>query len=349
MAQGRSVSIPSFRNKAPPELNLFDDDYVGVPDREDPNLSPTTPTNPSAKAEEINRNLKDTHRYKSNVMQLIASTRIPSRPTDLVNRLGQLRLSFSLLTVTNLIANQQLEQAMKEAQKVLKSAQSLNNTLSVARCHYWMGRIEFEKNNLEAAHDDFLAARPCLEDGDHPEGETLQFYLEVSGGGVSDEYRNRVLLQHNRALINCAQAEEPSRPHGPLPRKRKREAQSWRIVLRPASEKQSRRQKKQMGFSSPKPTEKLNEWLVYDTPDLPIRPKRTSNAPKPVRASNGHTAHDTAEPSEPSRQRKDYLEAGTANDTGAGKPSPLEGMEDGSTYPWNGNLYETAWRVHPIC
>lgn len=325
MAEARPDTISSQRNSAPNKMNPSGDEHSDMPDGLD--YVPITPSDLDDKAKEIKRYLQDTHRHKSEVVKTIMLNQTPSIPTNLGNRLGNLRVSLSLMTVINHIADNQFRQARKQAKKALSLAEASKDKLSVARCRFWMGRIEFEKQNMETAHGHFLAARPCVMDNFNPEGETVRFYLEASKRGISEQYLKRILLQHNKALIESAPRERPFKRSYPSSRKRKREVQPWKVLLRPASsDKTERRQKQLLGVTSTKLHTRLNEWIVRDLPDLPFRPNSYSNTSKPDQPlSNYHSLNDDFDPTEQPIEAS--REEDTTAEMGAQKPRPLEGME----------------------
>lgn len=325
MAEARPDSVSPQRNIASQDPISSGSKHSDV--LEGPDYVPITPSNLTDRAKELKHNLQHTHRHKSEAAKLIMQNRAPSIPTGLGDRLGNLRVSFSLVTVINHIADNQFRQARKQAQKALSLAEASKDKLSVARCHYWMGRIEFEQQNMEAAHDHFLAARPCLMDILNPEGETVRFYLEASKRGISEQYLKRILLQHNKSLIHNSPREGPFKGFKPSSRKRKREVQPWKVLLRPApSDKTGRRRKQSFEVTPTKSHARLNEWIVRDLPDLPFRPKHNSSTRKPDQPlSNYHRLDDkfssTEQPTETFRKED------TTGEMGAQEPCPPEGME----------------------
>lgn len=285
MTQEEPDLLSSQQDKEPTEPNQVDDKHFDAP--EEPEYVPITPSDLAEKAKEINRSLQDAHQHKTQVVKRIMSNRTPSIPTGLESRLGNLRTSFSLVPVINHIAENQFQQAKKQAKRALELAQASNDKLSVARCHYWMGRIEFEKQNIQAAHAHFLAARPCIMDNINPEGETIQFYLDASRRGISEQHLKRILTQYNLALVQSAPLERSFKRSNPLSHKRKREAQHWKVDLRPAStHKAGRRQKQSLELNASTTPERLNEWIVRDIPDLPFRRKDSSGTCKPDQESS---------------------------------------------------------------
>lgn len=339
MARTKDDSVTSERDKGPSDSSPHDELDATDEDCYDP----ITPSDFTEKAKEINRNLQESHQHKTDVVKTIISNQTPSISSDLGNRLGNLRLSFSLVTVVNLIADNQFRQARKQAQKALSLAHASNDKLSVARCRYWIGRIEFEKQNMNAAHDHFLAAQPCLLDDLNPEGETLQFYLNASKNGISEEYRKRMIAQHDRALVDIDPRERPVWRSNPS-RKRKREAQLWDVVLRPASGRVTgTRQKQSLERSTAKPPGRLHEWIVRDMPDLPLRPKDSSGISKIVKPASHNGLHnDSGLPQHPT---------GIANTVGAHHNLPLEGMswlQTAISRPCLEQLGEFTLRCYPV-
>jgi hypothetical protein len=321
MAQGRSDSASSKSDNSPRKLDLSEEKHSDIPDGLD--YVPITPSDLAEKAEEIKRKLQDTHRHKSEVVKMIMSNQSPKISTELGNRLGNLRISFLLVTVINHIADNQIRQARKQAKQSLSLAQASNDKLSIARCRYWIGRIEFEKQNMEAAHDHFLAARPYLMDNINPEGETVQFYLDASRRGISEQYLKRILLQHNEALVENAPHERPFRRPNQLSRKRKWEVQPWKVALRPAPvNKGGRRQNQYPEVTITKSSKSLKERIVSDMPDIPFGPKYSPGTSKPYQNLSG--ADRLHGISDATGQSTDFISTGGM---GAHNSHTLEGME----------------------
>jgi hypothetical protein len=325
MAEARHNSVSPQRNIAPQNPNSSGSEHLDVLDG--PDYVPITPSDLTDRAKELKHNLQDTHRHKSEAAKLIMLNQTPSIPTGLGDRLGNLRVSFSLVIVINHIADNQFRQARKQAQKALSLAEASKDKLSIARCHYWVGRIEFEQQNMEAAHDHFLAARPCLMDILNPEGETVRFYLEASKRGISEQYLKRILLQHNKSLIQNSPREGPFKRSKASSRKRKREVQPWKVLLRPAaSDKTGRRQKQSFEVTPTMAHARWNEWIVRDLPDLAFRPKQYSTISKPDQPpSNYHRLDDEVSSTE--QPMETFRKEDMTGEMGAQEPCPLEGLE----------------------
>ncbi|KAJ5900853.1 uncharacterized protein N7473_004923 [Penicillium subrubescens] len=348
MTQEKPVLVSCQRDKAPIEPDQEDDKHLDVP--EEPDYVLITPSDLAEKAKEINRNLQDTHQYKTQVVKKIFLNRAPSIPTGLGRRLGNLRTSFSLVTVINHIADNQFPQAKKQAKRALELAQASNDKLSVARCHYWMGRIEFEKQNMQAAHAHFLAARPCIMDNINPEGETLRFYLDASRKGISGEYMKRILTQYNLALVQSAPRERPFRRSNPPTPKRKWENQPWKAVLRPAlTDKTGKRQKRSPGLNTSKRLGRLNKWIVRDVPDLPdlpFRPKDSSGTTKPDQGSTNH--HELPGDPGTTENQADFVRVeGKAHGMGASEEG-MEWLQAANSGPRLEQRGEFTLRCYPV-
>ena len=230
---------------------------------------------------EIGSYIQEARKYRIEVTRKVMSmqqTR-PSVPPSLEKRLGLLQISFALSMVMNYLLWEQFELARKEAQRALKIAEGLKDELSIARCNYWLGRIEFERQNMSAAHTFFKAARPCIIDDEHPEGSSLYFYLGLSKLGIGEDYRKRTLLDHNLAMIKSVTKEPGSTyPRIEYSRKRKRESNTWNLVLRPANRSQRTQPGSEGGKSQKPPSQHTNRstiWMVRDTEDMP-RPFKKS-------------------------------------------------------------------------
>ncbi|KAF3385230.1 hypothetical protein F1880_002823 [Penicillium rolfsii] len=345
MTQERPDLASSQPKKPPVELDQAGGEDLNAPNESD--YVPITPTDLAEKAKEINRILQDAHQHKTQVVKRIMLKRTPSITTGLGSRLGNLRTSFSLVTVINHIADNQYQQAKKQAKKALGLAQASNDKLSVARCHYWLGRIEFETQNMQAAQAHFFAARPCIMDDINPEGKTLEFYLNASRTGISKEYLKRILTQYSLTLIQSAPRETPFRRSNLSSQKRKRESQLWKVVLRPAStDKTGMRQKQSRERSKSKSPEKLNKWIVRDIPDLPFRPKDGSGTSMSDQTSSDeHRIQDDMNATE--QQAGSVRIKSSALERGASEEG-MEWLQGANSRPRLEQLGEFTLRCYPV-
>lgn len=221
--------------------------------------------------DKIQNDLLKAHKNRMDLVNLVTPRPTPDPSRSLEKRLDQLEISLMLVTVINYIRSKHFSQAKKEAQRALKLAKDLNNEVTIARCYYWMGRIEFEQRNMPAAHEHFKAARPCVEDDEYPEGWTVEFYAGLSRSAVGEEYRKRVLLDRCHALVETASKQDRSaRSAAMKSTKRKRDRKTWELVLRPSSHRFSggklgQRIEKSKNQHTHGPT----VWMVHDTADLP--------------------------------------------------------------------------------
>lgn len=221
--------------------------------------------------DKIQNDLLEAHKDRMDLVHLVTCRSTPEPSPSIDKRLDQLNISLMLATVINRIRSKHFSQAKKEAQRALKLAKDLNSEIAIARCYYWMGRIEFEQRNMPAAHENFKAARTCVEDDEYPEGQTVEFYAGLSRSVVGEEYRKRVLRDHCHALLETASKQDLSACSAVMKsNKRKRDAKTWELVLRPSSHRSSGGK---LGQKVEKSTENHTHgptvWMVHETADLP--------------------------------------------------------------------------------
>ncbi|OQD76671.1 hypothetical protein PENDEC_c004G07127 [Penicillium decumbens] len=132
------------------------------------------------KVAQIRDDMKEMHIRLNEVVQMVASERIPSPRPDLIRQIRLLRISMILETVMECLAVKNFYLAMKEAKRALKLAQELDDKLTISRCYYWMGRTEFMRGNIPAAHAYFKHALPCVEDDECVEGDFAGFWFKAS-------------------------------------------------------------------------------------------------------------------------------------------------------------------------
>lgn len=229
----------------------------------DANSRPSSPSHEYTLAY-LKEEFAKVHKERMEIMNRLFSLKRPPPPEPFEKRLESLEVSFMIVTVINYIGSSNYNTARREVQKALKRAHEIGDVFLVARCFYWMGRIEFELNNLAAAYVCFKTARPCVMDEVYPEGASVEFYLGLSRSGISEEYRKRALREHNRAIIEAWGEQHPAdrRAVGKSnSKKRKRDRTSWDLVLRPAPDQSRQGQSGQRAG-------KATVWTVHDTEDL---------------------------------------------------------------------------------
>lgn len=102
----------------------------------------------------------------------------PPRPTGLDKRLSQLEIRLAISAVMDSLANENIYHARKEARRALHLAYHLDDKTILARCFYWMGRIESQQRNMVAADAHFRATQLCVLDRECPESVDLAFRLD---------------------------------------------------------------------------------------------------------------------------------------------------------------------------
>ncbi|KAJ5690494.1 hypothetical protein N7462_004886 [Penicillium macrosclerotiorum] len=223
----------------------------------------------------VKKKLLETKQLQSEIVEIIRSHQ--TRAPEVEEKQEQLKFSFAVIAVMEHLGNRNFKQAEKEALEALRIAQSLEEEISVARGHYWLGRIDFEKGNLKSAYSHFMAARPCVMNDECPEGQTLQFYLGLSKKGISESYRRRVLLEYSRAVLDGynrtplgdSGQQEPSEKSTCSSTKRKRESSSYKLVLRPVSyQLSSDLSKQQARRSKEKTTKQTKVWETRDNDEF---------------------------------------------------------------------------------
>ncbi|KAJ5670445.1 uncharacterized protein N7477_005808 [Penicillium maclennaniae] len=220
------------------------------------------------KVKKLHSDLKATHIRRNELLRKAASMRIPAPLPDLVDQLKGIEISMILATVLNCLACSNSDLGMKEAKKALELARNLNHQNLIARCYYWMGRIEFQQGNIPVAHEYFEAAMPCIEDDECAEGDFVEFWFKSTRPGINEEYRNRAVNDHSRRVINTYGATKlPTAFRSTLPAKRS--YKEWReIILRPRPAQSSGAQQGPSTERS-KQKDRLVPWIIPDVHNEP--------------------------------------------------------------------------------
>ncbi|KAJ5247725.1 hypothetical protein N7468_002708 [Penicillium chermesinum] len=138
---------------------------------------------------------------QSKIPTAMPSTSMSPASVDLVRRLDELEISFTITTAMGYFSAQQLDQAKQEIKKAVHLATTKRLKIHALRCHYWIGRIEFERQDFASAYKHFTAAMPCLIYNEYPEGDDLMLYLRLSQPEVTNEIRKSILRKHARAVF----------------------------------------------------------------------------------------------------------------------------------------------------
>jgi tetratricopeptide (TPR) repeat protein len=219
------------------------------------------------KLAQIRDDIQKMRNRRNEVVQKVTSKWIPPPRPDLIKRLKMFEASQLLINVINLLVALKFDLAMKEAKKALEIAQKLEDKVTIARCYYWMGRIEFKRENFPEAYICFKNALPCVEDNKCAEGDFVKFWFDISRSGISEQYRKRALDNHNRFLIDrFGQLTPPTHSSLTLSEKRKYK-EAYEIIFRPRPIQQSHGQQGQTESSKQK--NRLVPWIIPDIDDEP--------------------------------------------------------------------------------
>lgn len=186
----------------------------------------------------IRRYLNELQRHRAQVLDSTSPPTTAELPTALERRLDRLEIGYSLGKAMEYLALKLISLAKKEAHHALQIADRLDNELDLARCFYWLGRIEFQQWNLAAAHSHFRAARLCVLDGEHPESCSVVFYLDASRPKALEDDRGhheRGPSDHRPVTHGGGTSQSTPQPSSSRSRqKRKRESTTWDLPLRPS-------------------------------------------------------------------------------------------------------------------
>ncbi|KAJ5998332.1 hypothetical protein N7451_006142 [Penicillium sp. IBT 35674x] len=185
--------------------------------------------------EEIKESLMESQKCREKTMEIVSSMKLPVIPPSLDVGLDGLRMSCALSLVMDYLRWRAFDPAKQNAKRALDFAERQGNEISIARCHYWMGRIELEQGNKPSAYKSFMAARPCAMDDKSLEGSTLEHYLDCSQPGLGERYRRRVSSLRSHAKLEGTLATVDTY-HSGNNQSKKRKQVTWasELVLRPA-------------------------------------------------------------------------------------------------------------------
>ncbi|KAJ5194947.1 uncharacterized protein N7498_008385 [Penicillium cinerascens] len=215
------------------------------------------------KLTKIQDNLKQIRTRRNEVVQKMTSRRIPSPRSGLIKRLRVFEISVILKTVINSLASSNFDLGMKEAEKALEVAQRLEDKVTLARCYYWMGRIEFKRENIAAAHAYFKNALPCVENDECAEGNFVEFWFNISRSGIGGQYRKRAVSDHNRYVVEkFGKPKPPLGSSSTISEKRKYQEQG-EITLRAGTARDSGRRQAQTDQRH-----KQNRLVPWRIPDI---------------------------------------------------------------------------------
>ncbi|KAJ5123227.1 hypothetical protein N7448_009324 [Penicillium atrosanguineum] len=220
------------------------------------------------KVKKFHDDLKEMRIRRDELLRKAASTRIPSPLPDLLDRLKANEISTILSTVLSCLATSNFYLGIREARKALEFAQKLDHKKLIARCYYWMGRIEFQRGNISVAHEFFKDAMPCIEDDECAEGDFVEFWFKCTRPGISEEYRKRAVDNHGRRVINKHGATKLSTASRSSLRVKRKYQEPHEFVLRPRPVQTSCDQQAPTTESSKQKSRPV-PWLIPDVHNEP--------------------------------------------------------------------------------
>ncbi|KAL1863491.1 hypothetical protein Plec18170_000327 [Paecilomyces lecythidis] len=113
-------------------------------------------------------------------------------------------ITTTLLHAQACVNASNLDKAEELARQALKLAKTFDYEPLEGRCIYWLGRVEYARENHKRARMFFMEARSCI--GKYKEGEDVEVYLSLFRPGLSDLEKKRIILRHAEAMY--AQAVE---------------------------------------------------------------------------------------------------------------------------------------------
>ncbi|KAJ5894894.1 hypothetical protein N7495_006585 [Penicillium taxi] len=225
--------------------------------------------------QELKVDIGKLQQQREDILRLIEASQQPMVQANLDTPAAHFQISHALAMAISFIGISLLDQAMRECKGALKIAQELKHETSIARCYYWMGRIELELQNLPAAHTYFDIAKPCVMDDQNSEGTNWGFYWNLTKPTLSEDFRKRMLFYHDIGVLEDTAESEPGlvMVNTRTSMKRKREDR-WEYVLRsPTTSKKSRSQSiERCQTQRGRPT----VWMVGDTEDLQSQFRKTA-------------------------------------------------------------------------
>ncbi|KAJ5356655.1 hypothetical protein N7517_011264 [Penicillium concentricum] len=163
---------------------------------------------------------------------IINSMSIEMTTGDIFHVYHRVEVGSYLLPASNFIANQNPSEAEVMVKLARQSANRSQNPLLVAKCEFWMGRVEFLRGNMSKAHQHFVKANPCAMDPkEGVECQDLSFFLDVTRHGISEHTRAARLRAHEDAIALHTKFDKTENNSVSTEVKRKRHSRTWKGAL----------------------------------------------------------------------------------------------------------------------
>lgn len=163
---------------------------------------------------------------------VINSMSVEVTDRDILHMYYRVEVGSYLLPASAFIANENPSGAEVMIKLARESANKSKNPLLVAKCEFWMGRVEFLRGNMRKAHEHFVKANPCAMDPkEGVECQDLSFYLDVTRHGISEHTRAVRLRAHEEAIAAHAKFDKTANNSVSTEDKRKRPLRTWKGAL----------------------------------------------------------------------------------------------------------------------
>ncbi|KAI3283075.1 hypothetical protein CBS147309_1125 [Penicillium roqueforti] len=151
---------------------------------------------------------------------------------DLLHMYYRVEVGSYLLPASNFIIHEDPSEAEVMVKLARQSANKSENSLLIARCEFWMGRVEFLRGNMRKAHEHFVKANPCAMDPkEGVECQDLSFFLDVTRHGIDEQTRAERQRAHDKAIAAHAKFDKTANSSVSTEDKRKRPLRTWKGAL----------------------------------------------------------------------------------------------------------------------
>ncbi|KGO60143.1 hypothetical protein PEX2_032820 [Penicillium expansum] len=193
-------------------------------------------TTPSLSSQEEQALILEARTLREEKLRALSSivTNMASELTDreIVHMYYRVEVGSYLLPAFNFIANENPSEAEVMVNLARESAEKSKNLLLVAKCEFWMGRVEFLRGNMRKAHEHFVKANLCAMDPkEGVECQDLNFFLDVTRHGISDHTRAVRLRAHEEAIAAHVEFDKTANNSVSTEGKRKRPLRTWKGAL----------------------------------------------------------------------------------------------------------------------
>ncbi|KAJ5811664.1 hypothetical protein N7474_007965 [Penicillium riverlandense] len=291
---------PDPANGQPSETGAEGPQYDEDPSLWDPEHWQSTPVS-MHEDREFKQKIHEGFQSKVEVMNMVLPPKAPiiPDPDHLIKRVHDLRISLALSSIFYIIKAKDYDTALIEARSTLKRAQKLEGgSGSVARCHYYLGRIQFLRKRYSHAYQEFMATQTCCPAGlDIEESPEVEYWLKECRSAIAREQRARLQLPADEKVNGQErrkEKEQHTRCKSAAPGKRKWDPAPFDLVIR--SKPQLQTETRHPPVKKEKRPAKPIVWMVPDTEDLPRTRESKASVEIASPSSEGLDWTQTGEP-----------------------------------------------------